>query len=187
MPFHDPLVGPVTRTRSPKEFERELHKIKINGGGDCPEMSVYAIREALLLSLDNSFIYVFTDARAKDHFYTDEVLEIIQRKKSQVIFVLTGDCGDRNADGYKAFEKIAAVSSGQVYFFNKQNVKEMVDYLEEAIRAHKVHLLTTKHDDGGTKQRDLPFDSELDEVTISITGENRQVKLFDPDGREYTR
>ena len=41
-------------------------------------MSVYAIREALLLSLDNSYIYVFTDARAKDFEYTGEVLEIIQ-------------------------------------------------------------------------------------------------------------
>ena len=40
---------------------------------------------------------------------------------------------------------------------------------------------------GATKQWDIPFDSELDEVTISITGENRNVKLYDPDGREYTR
>ena len=51
IPFHDPDVGPVTRTRNPKEFEREHHNIRINGGGDCPEMSVYAIREALLLAL----------------------------------------------------------------------------------------------------------------------------------------
>ena len=120
-------------------------------------------------------------------------------------------------DFYKknqAFEKIAAVSSGQVYFFDKQNVKEMVEYLEVAIqglvqlchccrligkifrvclqkytldraivstiersKAHKVHLLTTKHETGGLRTWDIPFDSELSEVTISITGENRRVKV----------
>ena len=75
VPFHDPEIGPVSRTRDPVEFQRELRNIRITGGGDCPEMSIYAIREALLLSLDNSYIYVFTDARAKDYNYLPEVLQ----------------------------------------------------------------------------------------------------------------
>ena len=53
----------------------------------------------------------------------------------------------------------------------------MVEYLEVAIQAHKVHLLTTKHETGGLRTWDIPFDSELSEVTISITGENRRVKV----------
>ena len=49
-----------------KEFERELHNIRINGGGDCPEMSVYAIREALLLALGmiSTFPHLHNGARA---------------------------------------------------------------------------------------------------------------------------
>ena len=43
---------------------------------------------------------------------------------------------------FQAFEKIAAVSSGQVYFFDKQNVKEMVEYLEVAIQGSVQNWLT---------------------------------------------
>lgn len=78
-------VGPVIETLDPKVILGKLNQVRVNGGGDCPEMGITAVVEALKVVKPNSYVYLFTDASPKDSNLVYEALELVQRKQTQVI------------------------------------------------------------------------------------------------------
>ncbi|XP_022085366.1 hemicentin-1-like isoform X2 [Acanthaster planci] len=183
VPFFDPDIGPATITTDPDKFVEKLRNVYVSGGGDCPEASIGAILQALEMSLPGSFIYVFTDARSKDYHLVNEVLKTIQEKESQVVFVMTGDCGNHSHPGFKAYEQIAATSSGQVFLLNKSDVDEVLKFVEISLQSRKVNLIGTNHDSKAIISHRLPIDSRLNQITLAISGTNPFLELHDPTGR----
>lgn len=152
------------------------------GGDDCPEMSLSAIILALEISLPGSYIYVFTDAGAKDYHQLPKVLKLIQQKQSQVMFVLTGDCGNTSSLGQDAYEQIASTSSGLVFRLRKRDVSEMLKSVEKSLQASKVNILAIDLPRAATTGYSVIVDPALRQLTVAISGKNCDVELRDPDG-----
>lgn len=58
----------------------------MDGGGDCPEYAMTGIELALEKSKPNSFLYVYTDAAAKDYALFDRVKSLSLKKSTKVSF-----------------------------------------------------------------------------------------------------
>ncbi|VDK31393.1 unnamed protein product [Gongylonema pulchrum] len=147
---------------------------------------------ALEASLPSSFIYVFTDARAKDYHLEDQILNLIQEKQSSVVFVMTGDCNDRSHPGFRCYEKIAAVSFGQVFHLEKTDVNKVLNYVRHSIAMKMVHILYEVRDKGGSTLRQIPVDKSLNELTLSLSGDKDDgdyldISLINPKGARVDR
>ncbi|XP_045778726.1 hemicentin-1-like [Maniola jurtina] len=185
VPFHDPGVGPATVTTDKEVFQRALAGVgRVYGGGNCPEMTLHGVRLALAVSRPRSFLYVFTDASAYDHGLLADVLDAVQRKQSQVVFVLTGHCNDVDKPTFRVYHQIATASSGQVFNLNKTSVHQVLDFVRSSIRGRTVNLASAVNPPGYNYTQQIPVDKSVGEVTVSVSGAKPQIRVLSPSGEE---
>jgi hemicentin len=96
---------------------------------------------------------------------------------------MTGDCGNRTHPGYTAFEKIASASSGQVFHLEKTDVKEVLNYVRVSVQTRRVNIEAVDRVGEGTYLVDVPVDTYLNELHVSVSGGDPRVTLIDPNGR----
>lgn len=75
------------KTSSPEEFLNSLKSVKAYHNGlnyDCQELALSGLEMALENSRPKSYIYVFTDASAKDYNKIERIRKLCQEKQSQV-------------------------------------------------------------------------------------------------------
>ncbi|XP_022823932.1 hemicentin-2-like [Spodoptera litura] len=181
--FNDPYASQRTVTTKRDEFKSALASIHVHGGGDCPEAAMEGISLALRISRPHSYLYVFTDASAKDYARFEQVKSLSQKMQSQIVFILTGECNGRRGADYQVFHQLAEATSGQVFHMMKDDVKDILKYIEESITGIGSKLVDTKLPSGYGKNLTYIVDPHTGDVLIAVTGKIPKIDdVIGPDG-----
>ncbi|XP_043939193.1 von Willebrand factor A domain-containing protein 7-like [Protopterus annectens] len=181
--FNDPDCGPVTKTRNVTEFEQKISSLRVDGGGDCPELSMCGLEKALLESLPRSKIYIFTDAGAKDAHLLDQNKILIEATKSEVHALLTGYCTLRSTQDVQQtkheqqhmrkerattsniYEELAEFSGGYYVMTSKAGLKDVLGIMELSLNSAPV-TITKMEEKRSTLS--FPVDNTLVDVSVSV-------------------
>lgn len=167
------------QTTDPDKFLSRLDMIIPNGDGDCSEVALEGIINALQVSKPYSYAYVFTDADALDYERVDEVIELSQKKQITVSFLTTGTCFDLDAPGRLVIDQIALYSGGVVYDITRDEVDNILLAISEEldidfviIDAFKYKLM--RYDETVTS---VNIDASFTSVTITINGRRSIIRV----------
>ena len=184
-------MGPVTVTSDAQRAIDAVNNLSASGGGDCPELGMTGLYQALLHCLPESIIYYFSDADVKDEFRRNEVMSLAKEKKVKINFILTGRCGRRKKRDTQwsevsiyihrirrsfqfqdLYQGLATQTGGQVLVTSKSKVAEVVKVIDpgsptnSSVDLKEVELLNVK------ENRTQYFSGETFFVDIDATLES---------------
>uniref|UniRef100_A0A182Q292 Cell adhesion molecule n=1 Tax=Anopheles farauti TaxID=69004 RepID=A0A182Q292_9DIPT len=187
VPFRDPHVGPRLVTRNKDDLLNALDQLQIIGGGDCPEAALEAIASAIEAAMPNSFVYVFTDATAKDFRLDERVLQLVQKKQTPITFLLTGFCDGKSSPGYQVMNNIAAASNGQVFDLRKDQIEEVLLAIRNSMDIDHVPLEAIDSAKPKKHEIGLNVDGTLREFSVSVAGVKPTIEILDPHHDPYNK
>lgn len=180
-PFNDPGIGPIKYHDygDGAGFAKAIQALPATGGGDCPELTFQAMRDALYESPRwGSPMYVFTDATAKDDTTDniDEVEYLAGEYGVTINFFTTGTCNVGNKPDH--FKDLAEKTSGQIIrLTNEGELKQLSGLTGSVLGGSNTISVGSngsrrkKRSASGNKHS-IVLDDSIEDVTFSITTEN---------------
>ncbi|KAA2261578.1 VWA domain-containing protein [Solihabitans fulvus] len=197
-PFNDPSVGPLTTTDDPVTFKNAISALTASGGGDCPELAMSGLLQAVGAMDEGSDLFTFTDADAKDADLADTVSNLAASKDIRIYPMLFGNCtGDLAARSQqpqaqqpqanqhaatgalavpaftapKPFQDVARATGGQVFALSTADAGSITQLADALVRSNAVNLLNVSTPLTAAGQSvTVPVDSTLSRVTFSASG-----------------
>ena len=178
--FGDPDVGPPFESDDPDEFLGRVDSLSPRGGGDCPELSMSALLQAVSRAKEESNLFLFTDASAKDRSLARSVFTLANAKRIRITPMLTGSCSPVDP----AYVSIADQTGGQLFLLNQFELSRAFDLIEPQLRQDFTVISLVKDRLAGSS-RDLiaPVDSTAEQVVFSVALDSKtSIEVFDPAG-----
>lgn len=173
-------------TTDPSALINELNKIYVDGGGDCPELAMLGLKNALEVAAPNSVAFLFSDASAKDYALFDEIQPIILKKQIQVFFLLTGECDDANSPEAVVYGQIAHLSGGQVFNMRNTDIKEVLVALSAMLDSKFETLMSFDFEKPGKNAVSVNVDNSFETLLISAAGTNAKLAIYDSKNQTVT-
>lgn len=174
--FNDPFTS-LFQTRNSTEFLNALENVIIEGGGDCPELAMEGIINALNVSEPNTFAYVLTDADALDYFRVNEVLNLVQEKQIIVNFLLTSNCFGAEDIQFQVYSIIAKFSGGIVFDMLRSEVKDVMISISSQLDSKYVPINAFEYPKDNVSITELKIDASFSLITIAINGINPSIEV----------
>ena len=166
-PFNDPSVPAAMVFTEPAPFKSAISSLFASGGGDCPELAVGGILQALSQAGTGGDLFMFTDASAKDSANVGTAVALASTKKITIHEPLFGSCSPIDP----AYIRLAAATGGEYFVLSRSEAGSIAKLSDFVVRPNKVSIAIV--DDtltGAPLSRQVPVDSTLRSVTFVASG-----------------
>jgi hypothetical protein len=191
-PFNDPFIGPLTVTSDPDEYKAAISALTASGGGDCPELAMAGMLDALGASQEGGELFLWTDADAKDAGLVGNVLALADSKNIPIYPILFGSCAFRSAaqappskgafGSDPAFVRLASETGGQLFQLVPSEAGQIAGLADAIVRTNAVDLLAVADTLAGAgKAYTVPVDSTLSRAVFALSG-STDLQLVRPNG-----
>ena len=184
-------TGPLTRKNETEGegFLKALEALKLNSGGDCPELAFTGMLNALNAGPRiHSSMFVFTDARAKDASKYNRI-SVIDRAldlEIKINFFVTPGC---DSSTFQPFHDVAKETGGLVYpLRNTLDLQQLGKLVTTSLQSPTSIGVGKGEDSSGKRKRSasqeysIPVDDSIERISISVTTEFSvtDIRLIDP-------